>query len=125
MPLIDIHSGEEISRVPYEKDFNRLRLRLTAAEFQAIADEINARIDAAGGEIATAGWLPGSDWGGTVFWPIYETVARKNYDIAARFFGLMVWYTVMHRPELWGSGRFEKNGQEIGSRTYFRLGSRP
>lgn len=124
MPLIDIASGKEITWVPKQKDFSDLRRRLADAEFEAIVDEINARIDAAGAEIATAGWLPGSDWIGTPFWPIYAKVAKKNYDVAARFFGLMVWYTVMLRPEKWGSGRFEKNGEEIGSRTYFRLGVR-
>ena len=32
---------------------------------------IDELIDDAGAEIATAGWLPGSDWTGTPFQPIY------------------------------------------------------
>jgi len=39
-------------------------------------------------------------------------------------FGLLVWYVVMKRPEQWASGRYKKNGNDIGSRTYFRIGPR-
>jgi hypothetical protein len=35
---------------------------------------------------------------------------------------LMVWVVFMKRPEKWFSGRFEKDGEPIGSRTYFRPG---
>ncbi|MEZ4448180.1 MAG: hypothetical protein R3B09_01790 [Nannocystaceae bacterium] len=52
MPLIDINSGQVITRMPYKGDFDVLRRRLTGAEFDAIVREINARIEAAGGEIA-------------------------------------------------------------------------
>lgn len=86
-----------------------------------MVDEVNTLIDAAGGEIATAGWLPGNDWSDSPFQLIYTKAARHNYDLSASFFGLLVWYTVMHRPERWGSGRYQKDGVDIGSRTYFRL----
>jgi hypothetical protein len=87
-----------------------------------MVDRINDLIDGAGGEIATAGWLPGSDWTGTPFWPIYERAARLDPERAGLFFGQLVWYTVMNRPEQWASGRYQKDGVDIGSRTYFRVG---
>jgi hypothetical protein len=65
--------------------------------------------------------MPGSNWGGTVFQPIYEKAARRDFNASARCFGLMVWEVFMERPERWSSGRFEKNGEPIGSRTYFRI----
>jgi hypothetical protein len=83
--------------------------------------EIDARIDAAGGEIATAGWLPGADWRGTPFWPIFTKAARRNEELAGKMFGLLVWCTVRARPEAWGSKRCEIDGEDIGSRTYFQL----
>jgi hypothetical protein len=52
--------------------------------------------------------------------PIYEKAARQNPDLAGRLFGLMVWVVFMERPERWITGRFEKDGEPIGSRTYFR-----
>ena len=64
--------------------------------------------------------MPGNDWTGTVFEPIYSKAARQSYEASARCFGLMVWETFMERPEIWFSGRFEKDGEPIGSRTYFQ-----
>lgn len=121
--LIDIFTNKEIRRIPYREQFEALRSRLSTAEFDAMVARINDLIDAGGGDIATAGWLPGSDWTGTAFEVIYTKAAKYNYELSARFFGQLVWYTVMQRPERWASGRFEKDGEDIGSRTYFRIGN--
>ena len=58
---------------------------------------------------------------GTPFEPIYTKAAREDFGRSAKFFGQLVWYTVMKRPERWGSGRYQVDGRDIGSRTYFRL----
>ena len=119
--LIEIESGKEIAHVPHPQTFNPLKARLSLEEFEGVVVRINELIENAGGEIVTAGWLPGSDWSGTPFLPIYETAAKKNQDVAGQMFGLMVWYTIMQRPERWSFGKFEKDGREIGSMTYFRV----
>ncbi len=121
--LFDVDTNRVIINVPHEAQFNALRLRLSDAEFETMVARINELIDEAGGEIATAGWLPGSDWTGTPFAPIYIKAARQDYDLSAKFFGQLVWYAVMQRPERWGSGRYQLDGRDIGSRTYFRLKS--
>lgn len=66
-------------------------------------------------------WLPGSDWTGTPFEPIYTKAARGDFDRAAMFFGQLVWFVIMNRRNVWGSGRYQVDGQDIGSRTYFRI----
>lgn len=119
--LIDIESGRTIEHVPFHRDFDALRRRLASADFDAMVTRINELIDEAGAEIATAGWLPGSDWTGTPFEPIYTIAARQDYQRSALFFGQLVWYVVMTRSEPWGSGRYQVDGRDIGSRTYFRL----
>ena len=119
--LIDVESGRVLEHVPYERDFSTLRGRLTAEEFERMVERVNELIEEAGGEIATAGWLPGSDWTGTPFEPIYTKAARGDFDRSAMFFGQLVWYTIMNRPEPWGSGRYQVDGRDIGSRTYFRI----
>ena len=116
--LVDLMTGKQISKVPYEEEYRRCMARLTATEISAIKSELNSRIDA--DEIHTAGWMPGSDWRGTPFQLIYEKAANQNPDLAARLFGLVVWEVFMERPERWRSGRFELDGKDIGSRTYFR-----
>jgi hypothetical protein len=119
--LIDIVSEKEIKHVPYSGKFEALRRRLSDAEFGAMVARVNELINASGGEIATAGWLPGSDWTGTPFEPIYAKAARGDFEQSALFFGQLVWYTIMNRPERWGSGRYDLDGKAISSRTYFRV----
>jgi hypothetical protein len=119
--LIDIDTGKVIDKVPYSREFEALRGRLSEAELDAMLTRINELIDEGGSEIATAGWLPGSDWTGTPFEPIYTTAALGDFDRSAMFFGQLVWFTVMTRPERWASGRYQLDGKDIRSRTYFRV----
>jgi hypothetical protein len=117
--LVDMMSGRQITRVPYAAEFRLFMSRMTSDEIAEIKSALNEKIE--GTEIQTAGWMPGSDWTGTVYQPVYEKAARYDYGAAARCFGLMVWKVFMERPERWSSGRFELNGESIGSRTYFRI----
>jgi hypothetical protein len=108
-----------VTEIPYKSDYNRFLSRLTPEETGRILDTLNEMID--GDEIHTAGWMPGSDWTGTAFEPLYTKAARRDQNLAAQAFGLFVWRAFMERPEVWTSGRFEKDGEPIGSRTYFRV----
>ena len=121
--LIDMMTGKQITQVPYAKGYQTFMSRMTAAEIAAIRHALDAMVQ--GTEIQTAGWMPGADWTGTPFQPIYEKAAHYDEGAAARCFGLMVWEVFMQRPEVWTSGRFEKDGEEIGSRTFFQPRNRP
>lgn len=94
--LVDMMSGRAITRIPYESEFKIFMSRMTADEIAAIKSELNAMID--GTEIQTAGWMPGANWEGTVYQPIYLRAARQDYGASARCFGLMVWEVFMERP---------------------------
>lgn len=117
--LVDLMSGVAVTKMPYAADYQRYLSRMTPAEIDAIRASLNALID--GDRIHTAGWMPGSDWGDTPYQPIFEKAANRDYTLSAKCFGLMVYEVFMQRPEKWTSGRFEKNGEAIGSRTYFRV----
>lgn len=117
--LIDVDSGKVMTNVPYAADYRRVMGRLDPAEISAMKDELNRKIDA--NDIHTAGWMPGSNWSSTPFQPLYAKGAGGSYEVAAKMFGLLVWEVFMERPERWGSGRFERDGRDIGSRTYFRV----
>lgn len=116
--LFDMMTGKPITKVPYEIEYRRYMAAMSPTEIAAIKRQLNSMID--GTEIQTAGWMPGSDWTGTVFEPIYFKAASQSYSASAKCFGLMVWEVFMERPERWTSGRFEKDGEPIGSRTYFQ-----
>jgi hypothetical protein len=116
--LVEMMTGAEVKDVPYKAEYLRFMSLMTPTEIDNIKRELNDLIE--GTEIQTAGWMPGKDWSGTPFDPIYQKAARCNESLAARCFGLMVWEVFMDRPEKWTSGRFEKDGEPISSRTYFR-----
>lgn len=116
--LIALMSRRQITQVPYAAYYKRCTKKLTL-EIKAIKAELNRMID--GSDIHTAGWMPGVDWRGTPFQAIHEKATGCDPTLAARLFGLIVWEVFMERPETWTSGRFEKDGEPIGSRTYFRV----
>jgi hypothetical protein len=70
--------------------------------------------------VDTSSWIPGADWTGTVFQPIYEACGEDE-NAAALFFGLLVWQVVMDREDCWSFGRYEKEGIPIRGMTYFRI----
>lgn len=117
--LVDMMSGKPVRKMPFAAEYRRYMAGMSPDEISRIKAALNEMIE--GTEIQTAGWMPGRDWTGTVFEPIYFKAANQSYAASAKCFGLMAWEVFMERPERWTSGRFEKDGESIGSRTYFQL----
>lgn len=115
--LFDLMSEKQFTEVPYGEEYRRMMSRMTADEILTIKSALNKMIE--GTEIQTSSWMPGANWIGTPFEPIYTKAANHNFDLSAKCFGLMVWEVFMERPEKWRSGRFEKDGKPISGRTYF------
>jgi hypothetical protein len=92
---------------------------MSQAELKAIKAWLNARISTH--DIHTSSWIPGSDWTGTVFLPIWEKACLKNVSEAAKCFGLILWEVMMERPEAWSFGRYKLNEVPIEGMTYFRI----
>ena len=121
--LYSVDTGKYVTRIPHKGDFDQWMKNLSATDYQKIRDELNKKIDQ--NDINTAGWLPGHDWTGTVYEPIYEACGR-NVVQAGMFFGLIVFDILMNREDkAWGFGRFEKDGKQIASMTYFVLENPP
>lgn len=74
--------------VPYEEEYDIYSARLSEKDRRSIFNEIDSRIEikTEDKKIETSSWISGTDWTGTVFYPIY---VAANYDpeIAAKFFG--------------------------------------
>ena len=70
-----------------------------------------------GDEIHTSSWMPGSDWTGSVWEPIYTDACRIQFDpvAAGLCFGLFVWEAFMDHPAAWSFGRYEKDGTSLFS----------
>ena len=120
--LYSILSQKRVTNIPYQKDYKRWRARLPDNDYHAILAELTQRID--GTEIQTSSWMPGKDWSGTVFDPIYSKACNGDFSEAAQFFGLLLWETFLHHPECWAFGRYELDGVPIQGLTYFKVDSK-
>ncbi len=104
----------------HKKFFDASKSWLSDDEYQAMTDELNNivqnSIDDNNG-IVVAGFIPGSDWSGTVWEPIYTKACGWDFDHSAQFFGLLVCQVLIDREETW---YFIK--QEVAARSmiYFR-----
>ena len=117
--LYSIDSGKEITRIPYLRDYKRWRSRLSDTEYDAIRKELMLQIS--GSEIKTSSWIPGSDWTGTVYQPIYDKACDQDVNASAKFFGLIVWRVFMDHDEWCSFGRFQLGNIPIDGLTYFRI----
>jgi len=121
--LYNVNKGIYVKTIPHYNQYKKWKSKMSADEVNAIFDELNSRFDV--NEVETSSWIPGSDWTGTVFQPIYEKACRSDEIASGLCFGLMVWEAMMNHPEVWGFGRYEKDGIPIQGITYFRLNRIP
>lgn len=123
MALYKAYPMKMVTKVPYDHMNRPIINRIPPHYLVAIIDEINNRINAVcntPNELITAGWIPGNDWTGTVWEPIYFA-AKMDHDRAGMVFGALVFEAIMNRPEDWSFGKYQVDGRNIGSNTYFRI----
>lgn len=92
--LYSVDTGKYVKTLPHKKDYDRWRRNLSDADYDKIIDELEKRIDSQ--EINTAGWIPGNDWTGTVYEPIYYACGQ-NKTQSGMFFGLILFNYLMNR----------------------------
>lgn len=124
--LYSVDSGCIVKRLPHEGDYKRWRKHLSDEDYNAILNELDKQIDVnSGKDIVTSSWIPGSDWEGTVYYPIY-LACGKNPIQAGLFFGLILFKHLLDiEDRVWGFGKYEKNGVPIKGITYFILDKVP
>ena len=121
--LYSIVSHKYIDKLPHKKEFDSWMKNLPAYDYQKIVEELNDKIDES--DINTSSWIPGNNWTGTVYEPIYHACG-DNKEASGLFFGLILFNLLMKRQDaVWGFGHYEKNGVPIRGTTYFILQNRP
>lgn len=122
MAILDFMTGKAIigvlQRGERGRRYQSILNGLTPADLEGVRSALDAKIS--GDDIHTAGWMPGSNWINTPYWPIYFGPAQQDFSWAGLMFGLMVWEAFERHPDDWLTGKFEINGVDIGSRTYWR-----
>ena len=123
--LEDAITGRAIESISHAKDFDRTRARLRSADFEAIVDALNAQLDAVPvGKSISASWIPGADWTGTVYMPIYTDACGRNFDAAALFLGSLMKWVVIHHDSHWRSvkqPKSKKSPDGIETTLYWRV----
>lgn len=121
--LYSIDSGKYIDKLSHKKEFVSWMKNLSADSYQNIIEALNDKIDE--NDINTSSWIPGNDWTGSVYEPIYHACG-DNKEASGLFFGLILFKLLMERQDaVWGFGRYEKNGVPIRGTTYFILNNPP
>ena len=121
--LYSIDSGKYVDTLPHKKDFDRWMRNLSADDYEKIQETLNKQIQL--NDINTSSWIPGNDWTGTVYQPIYHACGNSK-EASGLFFGLILFNLLMNRADaVWGFGRFEKDGVPIRGTTYFIINNPP
>ena len=74
MPLYSIPDMKIIKKIPHEHVNRSIINSIPYDERNAIIKELNHKIDEVAdspNEIITSGWIPGNDWSGSIWEPIY------------------------------------------------------
>ena len=121
--LFSIDHTEQITTVPHEDEFKKWISRLSPVEMHAIKRDLNRRLNRE--KIVTSSWIPGHNWSGTPYLPIWDKACMRNPDAAAKCFGLILWEVVMEHPEAWAFGRYSRKNIPIEGMTYFRIKKQP
>jgi hypothetical protein len=121
--LFSVESGQYVTKIPHEANFMTWCSRLSVPDLTNIRVALERVISAS--EIETSSWMPGDDWTGTPWEPIYSQACRRDEEAAAKCFGIFVWQTVLRDRDVWGFGRYEKDGVPIHGMTYFKLDNPP
>ncbi len=114
-----------INTVWYKKFFDASKSWLSDDEYQAMIDELNRIVQNSiddNSDIVVSSFIPGSDWSGTVWNPIYTKACGFDFDHAAQFFGLLVCQVLIDREEEW---YFIKQETAARGMIYFRSQEKP
>ena len=117
--LYSIDNLKPITSVPHEESFIRWKAKIDPLKYEAIKNELRGRLTES--EVHTSSWMPGSNWMGTVFEPIYIEACSLNQEAAALFFGLILWEVMMEDEHDWSFGRYSVGNVPIEGMTYFRI----
>ena len=107
--------------MPHKNDFDLWMGNLNTVDYNAICNELNSRFD--GSEVNTSSWIPGNNWTGTVYEPVYHACG-DNKELSGLFFGLILFDLLMNRQDnVWGFKKSEED--QIKGKIYFIIKNPP
>ncbi len=104
--LID-RDGNPIDQMVHQEAYRRWCDLLDESDREAIIDAIHSHMD--GENSFVSSHIPGPEWEGTPYLPIY-IACDEDADEAALFFGLLVWDAAMRHSARWRVQRAPRSG---------------
>jgi len=120
---IDGDNVKQITKIPRSRRafYKAMMRNMSEEDYNKIVDALNDHFDNVE-EVEVSSFVPGSEWTGTVYEPIYHA-CHENVENAGFLFGLILWRVMIERPDNWGFvsalDRFED--REIKGKIYFRI----
>lgn len=93
--------------------FRKALASISEAEVDAVRAALDERIE--GSRIETSAWIPGSDWRGTPWQPIFDAGAKGSFELAALMFGLFVWEAFERHDADWFTTKFSAGARRTVS----------
>lgn len=121
--IYSLNAEKFLYSIPYIEQYNLCRANLREEDYEAITAHLNKFVEET--QIQTSSWIPGANWEGTVFEPIYSDACFCDPNLSAKFFGQLLWEVIMNDEKVWTFGRYEKDGIPIDGLTYFVLSNPP
>ncbi|MBN2271028.1 MAG: hypothetical protein JXN61_10460 [Sedimentisphaerales bacterium] len=113
--------GKKITGIPRRRraHFGIWRDNLSDSDYEAVVEAINAYVDSVPPDKPfVSSFIPGHDWEGTVYEPLYLACGRSK-EQSGWFFGLIVWQVMIDRPDKWIFKPLDKEEDVLGT-TYWR-----
>ncbi len=120
---MSLFSLEDVKQehMPHKEDYDKWRVNMSDADYRNAIKAIHKIMadTKPGAHVITSSYIPGKDWSGTPFDPIYRACKGK-WAAARLFFGQLVWDAVQQHPEKWHFMRQEKGDDQPIGLTYFK-----
>lgn len=101
----------------HQEKYDVWKAKLSDNDYDAIIAELHKIMDEK--DIINSSFIPGSDWTGKVYEPIYYACG-ENEDNAKLFYGLLVWEATQLHSENWMFIKTEDNPDKPSGTTYFK-----
>jgi hypothetical protein len=107
-----------MTRIPHRREYDLWRANISEADFDAAVAAIQDWI--ADKDVFTSSFIPGNDWTGTPYEPLYQACGQSETQ-SGFFFGLIVWKVVMDDDDdEWRFKPAEKDNADPLGMTYWR-----
>jgi len=122
MTIFSIKSPKKaITRLRHRDTYDQFKSNMTDEEFEGIMAALNLMIAQfpEGQQVTTASYIPGDDWTGTLFQPIF-TACKGDLKVAKSFFAQLIWVAFQKHSDDWMFLRKNSDEDQLLGVTYFK-----